>query len=591
MKILKKKFNLLVIFIISLCFMVLPKVYAVSYDIYSVKSNMAKTSCPIRKGPGTNYEIIKNGNDNVYVYANQELEYIKSASGINDGKNATWYAVKFDYAAREYTGYVVSACVDKKTYSYNDDSSFENSIKSFPESYKPYLRKLHAMHPNWNFEIDDTGLDWEAVADAESEKGTSAISYLYPSLIFKDSVNPNGIIVDGTSWYAPAKDAVKYYMDPRNFLSEKYIFMFQSLSYNSNEDSSVAALLSGSFMDTTFTENGYTKTYAKAFIDAGIDTKVSSVHLASRSLQEMGTKMSSAASGTVSGYEGYYNFYNIGATSGTDNYLKGLQYAKDHEWNSIQKAITEGARFIGDGYITKGQDTLYFQKFNVSKDRVYKVYTHQYQANIMAPESESSSIYKSYKANNKLNSNYTFSIPVYNNIPNTAFKVSRTDTVGGSSSPSAPDSNQGESNGDKQTPTVSPETKIVNAGYSLSKGYLTKIKLGMDVSTLRDDIKNKGGVVGYMNSSWNTKTTGNVSTGDIISVDNKQFSIVVYGDISGDGSINIKDLLLTQKYLLKSQNLSGANNEAADVSHDGTVTIKDLLLIQKYLLGTGSISQ
>ena len=94
-----------------------------------------------------------------------------------------------------------------------------------------------------------------------------------------------------------------------------------------------------------------------------------------------------------------------------------------------------------------------------------------------------------------------------------------------------------------------------------------------------------------MNSSWNTKTSGIVSTGDLISVDEKVFQVVIYGDCSGDGAISIKDLLLVQKYLLKSQDITGAYNVAADVSKDGSVTIKDLLLIQKYLLGNGSIEQ
>lgn len=592
-----KKFNLLLIFMIVFsCFMFVPNVKAASYDVYTVKYK-----CKVRTSPSDQVSAIKNGNDDVQVSVNQQLEYIKTVKGPNNGKqNQDWYAVKFDYAAREYTGYVAKACMYyTKTYTYNDDAAFEQSIKDFPDSYKPYLRKLHAIHPNWTFEADYTNLDWEAAAEAESQKGTSAISSLYPSLIFKDSVNPNGILVDGTSWYAPAKDAVKYYMDPRNFLTEKNVFMFQSLAYNANEDSSVQKLLNGTFMEGSFTENGYTKTYAQSFIDAAKEAGVSSVHLASRALQEMGTKGSSASSGTVSGYEGYYNFYNIGATSGADNYLKGLEYAKNNGWNSRQKAITEGAKFIGSGYITKGQDTLYFQKFNVSKDKTRNAYTHQYQTNIMAPESESASIYKSYSDNNKLGNNYNFVIPVYNNRPDTAFKVSRTDTVGGSTTPSTPDSNQGgnsSGNSGNQTPeepkpVVSPDTKVTNSGYRLSNGYLTGITYGEDISNIRSRIQNQGGNISTLNSAWNSKMSGKVATGDIVSVDDKAFMVSVYGDISGDGSINIKDLLLVQKYLLRSQNLTDANKEAADVSRDGAVTIKDLLLIQKYLLGTGNINQ
>ena len=36
--------------------------------------------------------------------------------------------------------------------------------------------------------------------------------------------------------------------------------------------------------------------------------------------------------------------------------------------------------------------------------------------NIMAPESESSNIYSSYKSGGKLDNAYTFKIPIYNNM-------------------------------------------------------------------------------------------------------------------------------------------------------------------------------
>lgn len=593
MKTRKKTFYMTMLFAIMFAFCTfLGKVSAGSYDLYQVKYK-----CPVRTEASDKSSAIKNGNDTVYVYPNQQLDYIKSATGPNEGNNsATWYAVKFDYAAREYTGYVAKACMyDVKTYTYNDDASFEESISLFPESYKPYLRKLHAMHPNWTFKADYTDLDWEASAEAESEKGTSAISYLYPSLIFKDSMNPNGIVVDGTNWYAPAKDAVKYYMDPRNFLNEKNIFMFQSLSYNESENASVQSLLDGTFMEGSFTENGVTKTYAQAFIEAAKEANVSAVHLASRAIQEVGTNGSSASSGTVSGYEGYYNFYNIGATSGEDNYLKGLEYAKNQGWNSIQKAITGGAKFIGSSYISIGQDTIYFQKFNVSSYRTRTEYTHQYQTNIMAPESESANIYTSNKESGKLNNNYTFIIPVYNNRPDSAFKVSRTDTVGGSTTPTPPDSNQGgngsESNEGNDTPTLTAEQILAKTGYKIVNGYFTKVTLGEDVSSIRECLENLGAEVYIMDRNWQTKVSGKVSTEDIISINDKTYEIAVYGDVTGDGVVSIKDLLFVQKYLLGSQGLTESNKEAADLSHDNSVTIKDLLLIQKYLLGTGSITQ
>lgn len=579
-KSIKKAIYVAIIF----CFMFLfiPNVKAATYSVYKVKYN-----CNVRTEPSDKASTIKNGNDDVKVYVNQELEYIKTLKGPNNGKeNQDWYAVKFDYAAREYTGYVAKACMyDTVTYSYNDDTLFEESIKEFPESYKPYLRKLHAIHPNWTFKIDKTGLDFKASITAESQKYQSAISYLYPSLFYRDSENPNGIIVDGKSWYAPCYDAVAYFLDPRNFLNEKNIFMFESLIYNENQDSSVQKILEGSFMKGSFTEEGYTKSYAQAFIEAAKTSNVSSTHLASRALQEMGTTMSSAASGTVSGYEGYYNFYNIGAYSGEDNYLKGLQYAKEQGWNSRVKAITGGALFISKKYVNNGKDTIYFQKFNVSENRTTAAYTYEYMTNIMAPQSESSSIYESYKKNNKLNEAYSFKIPVYDSMTDTAYKVSRTDTVGGNEESKEEDEK-------KEEVIVTPEEKITNAGYKLTNGYLTGISLNTDMSVLRSNLSNKGALVASLNSSWNSKVTGLVATGDIIEIDSKKkFEVVIYGDIAADSGISVVDLLYLKKYLLGDIKLNEPNKKASDINKDGKIDVVDLLLLKKHILGEYSIEQ
>lgn len=587
-----RKYMLIMLFILSFMLILPLNIKAASYNVYKVKYK-----CKVRTSASDKVSAIKNGNDDVTVYPNQELEYIKTVKGPNNGmNNQDWYAVKFDYAARGYTGYVAKACMyDTKTYSYNDDSSFEQSISSFPNSYKPYLRKLHAIHPNWTFKIDNTNLDWAASVTAESQKGQSSISYLYPSLFYRDSENPNGIIVDGKSWYAPCYDAVGYYLDPRNFLTEKNIFMFESLVYNEKQNSSVQGILNGSFMEGSFSEAGYTKKYADAFIEAAKTSGVSSTHLASRALQEMGTKMSSAASGTVSGYEGYYNFYNIGAYSGENNYILGLQRAVKEGWNTRQKAITGGALFIANKYVNNGKDTLYFQKFNVSSKRKTAPYTYEYMTNIMAPSSESASIYSSYEKNGKLGDNYTFTIPVYNNMTSNAYKVSRTDTVGGNETDNGKteeNNNNDNNNGGNNKPEISPETKVSNAGYSLDTGYITKVALGEDMSSLRQRLSNASATAATLNSSWNSKTSGAIATGDIVEIDSKKtFQVVIYGDINGDANISVVDLLFIKKYILGEINLAEPNKKAADINKDGKVDVVDLLLIKKYLLQEYNINQ
>lgn len=121
--------------------------------------------------------------------------------------------------------------------------------------------------------------------------------------------------------------------------------------------------------------------------------------------------------------KGIYNYYNIGAY-GDNPTIRGLAAAAGYvddldgtPWNTRKKAITYGAKFIADGYINAGQNTLYYQKFNTGPNSDYSPFTHQYMTNIIAPSSESLSTYYSYDDLNIDSKALTFTIPVYNNMP------------------------------------------------------------------------------------------------------------------------------------------------------------------------------
>lgn len=118
-----------------------------------------------------------------------------------------------------------------------------------------------------------------------------------------------------------------------------------------------------------------------------------------------------------------YNFYNIGAY-GSNPVIRGLAAAAGYvdslsgtPWNTREKAIKYGASFIANGYINKGQDTMYYQKFNTGPNNYYDKYTHQYMTNILAPASESLSSYRSYSNLGILDKPYVFKIPVYSSMP------------------------------------------------------------------------------------------------------------------------------------------------------------------------------
>ena len=88
-------------------------------------------------------------------------------------------------------------------------------------------------------------------------------------------------------------------------------------------------------------------------------------------------------------------------------------------------------------------------------------------------------------------------------------------------------------------------------------------------------------------------STGNVATGQVLQLlagdtVHASIPIVIYGDVSGDGAVTSKDLLLAQKHILGVASLSGAYLKAADSGKNGTLTSSDLLRTQKQILGITS---
>ena len=312
----------------------------------------------------------------------------------------------------------------------DDGSSFaRNTLSQFPESYYSGLILLHIQHPEYAFTAYNTGVDFEDVVEVQDSGGRSLATFTYnPSY-----VKPDSRIYDAPDWMAVKPEVIRYYLDPRNFLTIERVFMFERQSFNPmyHTRDGIRSMISGSFMDTDEYD------YVEAIYSAAETSGVSPYLLASRIIQEMGYNGSSnLAHGTVSGYEGYYNYYNIGAYASTSDggpVLLGARYARwgndpdaqeitEREaayllpWDSIDKAITGGALWIANGYINNGQDTLYFQKFDVV-DNGTALYDHQYAGYIMMAYSEGYRYYKSYLNTDQLGNSFEFVIPVYGNMP------------------------------------------------------------------------------------------------------------------------------------------------------------------------------
>lgn len=327
--------------------------------------------------------------------------------------------------------------------------AFETSINGFPESYKTYLRKLHNKYPNWKFVPDNTGVDFFTAVENEASHNRSLIENAYSKYLKSNLAGDYNastgkyIAKDGSSWVSASKNCVAYFMDPRNFLDENHIYMFEQLAYDSSSQTQagVEAILQGSFMyknnigyiDTAGKYQTTNTLYSAQIMTAAKTAKVSAYHIASKILQEIGSKANSkyagmGASGSITGtyskpYTGIYNFYNIGATSSANPIANGLKWAKSgstyqRPWNTPQKSILGGAQYLGEKYINAGQNTMYLQRFNVKSNGTYSIYTHQYMTNISGAASEAASTADAYQSLGIAAHAKTFVIPVFNNMPN-----------------------------------------------------------------------------------------------------------------------------------------------------------------------------
>lgn len=512
------------------CVSVLDPSFSLRTFAYAEKQGtIIASSLNVRSGPGT-------GNASIARLANGTAVTVIGEDTASDG--VLWYKIRFTGSGgAQTTGYVSSHYVKLASQNIVSDSNFEAYMnqQGFPESYKQGLRELHSKYPKWKFTALQTGLDWNTAVTEESKVTRNLVAR---SSISSWKSTEDGAYdwatgtwpgFDGSSWVAASRDIISYYMDPRNFLNETYIYQFMNQSYDpsihtreglvtmvegtflsgtapaggasgsrgssgsgsssgspSGQDGGTADSgstpggspdggeitpgqtggpgaslepsgryaqinesswsISSHLVDTVSSygpgmdsensvpggvpgpeqqpESGDTgssagRPYVDIIMDAAAQSGVNPYILASMILVEQGKQGTGRSiSGTVSGYTGYYNFFNIEAyqSGSMDAVTRGLWWASQsgsygRPWNSREKSIIGGAKWYGDNYPGRGQNTLYLKKFNVQGSNPY---THQYMTNIQAAASEGAEL---AKISSLKNTALEFSIPVFKNMP------------------------------------------------------------------------------------------------------------------------------------------------------------------------------
>lgn len=536
----------------------------------------------VRSGAGTGYS--KTGT----VSYGDSLTIL---SETTDSSGAKWYKI----SCGNVTGYVSAAYVQLTSSGSqgSSDADFESYMtkQGFPESYKPYLRKLHEQHPKWIFTAQKLGVDWNTALKEECVVGRNLVhssALASWKSMEKGAYDFNGGYwygLDG-SWVAASKEIIMYYMDPRNFLNDTYIFMFENQSYDPSyqSESGVKTILADTFMSGSYTYPDTRKkyTYSQTFMDAAKKSGVSPYHLASRCRNEQGVNGAPQSLGTVKGYENYFNFFDIQAyaTSTMTAAEMGCKYAKTTNptyllpWTNQYKSIVGGSIFLGTGYITKGQDTLYLQKFDMV-DGGNGLYYHQYMTCVFGQANEAISLKNAY-SQDILNSAMEFKIPVYNNMPD---KLCPKPTSSG-------DNNNYLKSLSVSGTSISPKFDKFTASYT-AKVNAEVSSVTVNANPLGKSAKVSGnGKVSLKTGENTVKVTCTAASGVkrtyTIKITRKAASQTLQqGDVNGDKYLTVVDALLMLRYNAGKTQLDSAQLKRADMNDDGKVDVIDALTLLK----------
>ncbi len=510
-------------------------------------------------------------------------------------------------------------------------SSYTQYIKSgisvFPESYQKKLAYLKYLHPNWQFKAYYTGIDWSELTSSSAEN-----QCLKNTVSKENFLDPSALCICGRSgdvgYYCASAKMVNYYLDPRNFMGEAMIFQFLDLANGSGVTRDVVV---------SATQGTYLSRYVDDIMSAAQEAQINPLHIVATIFQELGREGTPRAiSGTVPGYEGLYNFYNYGATDGSGAVERGLAMARECGWTSPRYALIDGAKkVLANKYISVGQTTKYFYKFDVVGNEILTesagkktyalkyFYGHQYMTNLRDPASQAGALYDIYVDSQILDENLTFTIPVYNNMP---------DSVAVPTTVSA--------NSDKLYYINSLKKygiafRTTAGGTSMGHLYKdTVVELIQNQGTWSKVRLNRAKTYDFANKKWNTESVeGYVATEYLLSVNadipdyrdrvdmgngNNPGPIIGDANFKVDGNYIIMTPSTTAK-TIKSKNPSAvikrkdgtdiSNTEEnlatgmsvtigdktyvvsklGDVNEDGQIDIIDLALIKRHLIGTATL--
>jgi len=299
-----------------------------------------------------------------------------------------WYECTVIINGSRVTGYIKAGSVDNvvspqqnmrgiaqksATKVYSKASTNSKVLKSYSRytilSYKTFTTNWYECKVYVNG-VPTTG--YIQKGDVSTQKEINYNISLSEAVAMQMKASPKA---DGLGTVDATADQVEYYLNPNNFAQNSSEY-FQFLLLSSYSGTTASEL-----NNNILKGEGVLEGHGQAFITAAKTYNISELYLISHSFLETGHGTSQLAKGVKINGVTVYNMYGIGATDGNAT-QNGAQYAYDHGWTTIDKAIIEGAQFVSNNYIHNGQDTLYKMRWNPAGMEEKGYANHQYATDV-----------------------------------------------------------------------------------------------------------------------------------------------------------------------------------------------------------------
>ena len=134
-------------------------------------------------------------------------------------------------------------------------------------------------------------------------------------------------------------------------------------------------------------------------------------------------------------------------------------------------------------------------------------------------------------------------------------------------------------------PEPEPDDTITSSVYEIDENLINRISPNTNLETFKENISTEVGYVVENMEGIELESTDVIGTGyKLITETDKQYILIVTGDLNSDGKITLTDMSILRKHYLQVESLQGEYLKAADMDNNDKISLNDISVMRKQIL-------